>query len=194
MKKGATHRAGRRTGKALLAVPALVAACASPGAPPARTPVATPEVFELANMRPSNVVPKSSPKALVSAFQKYCLNGPHDPARVAASLRAADFVAVPNASSNGVSAFVVDDSRPMVMISQNGRTCAVAAAARTGQTARIRSMIAGQFPQARPVDPATVSPNTELAVNAPGTGVIFVQRLASEISNSRLILGVLRDN
>lgn len=179
---------------AALAVPVLVAACAAPQTEAATAPgqVAAPEIYELANMRPGNVVPKSSPSALMSAFTKYCLDGSRDPARVGASLRSADYVAVPQTAPNGITAFVVDDSRPMVMVSQDGRTCAVGAASRTGQTARIRSMIAERFPAATALDPASVSPNTELAMLAPGAGVIFVQRLVTTISNTRLVLGIWR--
>ncbi|OIQ05458.1 MAG: hypothetical protein AUK60_10135 [Rhodobacteraceae bacterium CG2_30_10_405] len=182
---------GLRTRLAMLGLPVLLAACT---AAPAATQAVAPEVYELANMRPGNVVPKSSPAALVSAFGKYCLDGPPDPAGVAARLRAADYVAVPQTTPNGITAFVVDDSRPMVMVSDDGRTCAVGAASRTGQSARIRGLIAKRFPGATPLDPASVSPNTELAVQAPGAqgGVIFLQRLAPAISHSRLILGIWR--
>ena len=185
-----------RAGLAVLVVPVLVAACAAPQTEAANAPrqVVAPEIYELANMRPSNIVPKSSPDTLVATFKKYCLNGAHDAAKVAASLRSADFVAVPQTGANGITAFVVDDSRPMVMVSDDGRTCAVAAESRTGQTARIRGMIAQQFPAATALDPASISPNTELAMQAPGAdgGVIFLQRLAPTISNSRLILGIWR--
>ncbi|MDP4033006.1 MAG: hypothetical protein Q8P60_09200 [Pseudorhodobacter sp.] len=185
-----------RTRLALLAVPVLVAACAAPQteAATAQRQVVAPEVYELANMRPGNVVPKSSPTALVGAFTKYCLNGSHDPANVATRLRSVDYVVVPQVGATGISAYVVDDRRPMVMVSNDGRTCAVGAKSRTGQTARIQNMIAQRFPAATAIDPAHVSPNTELALQAPGAdgGVIFLQRLAPTISHSRLILGIWR--
>ena len=186
-----------RAGMAILVFPALVAACAAPATEADTVPKQTvaPEVYEFANMRRSNIVPKSSPTALVAAFEKFCLNGSHAPARVAANLRSADYVAVPKQEPDGVTAFVVDDTRPMVMVSDNGRTCAVGATSRSGQTARIRDMIARRYPGAATLDPAEVGPNTELAVRAAGTegGVIFLQRLAPTISQSRLILGIWRE-
>ncbi len=188
-----------RARHAAWAVPALVAACFAPpqtgAVRAARAPV-TSELYELANIRHSNVVPKSSPSALVAAFRKFCLDGPRDPAALAAKLRAADYVAVPEDRATGVTAFVVDDQRPMVLVADDGRSCAVGAVARTGQTARIRAMIAQDFPAATPLDPTRVSPNTELAVatgTAAGRGagaVIFLQRLAPTLSYSRLILGI----
>lgn len=188
-----TAAAGRRV--AGLAGLLLLAGCAPEAVTAPRSgPDVPPELFELANMRHANVVPKSSPAALVAAFEKFCLDGARNPAQAAARLRAADYVAVPQAAPNGLTAFVVDDSRPMVLVSDDGRTCAVGAAARTGQTARIRAMIAQRFPAATPLPPASVSPNTELAMQAPGAdgGVIFLQRLAPTISHSRLILGIWR--
>ena len=180
-------------GMALLTV--LVAACAVPtvGPDPAAAAV-PPEIYELANIRPCYVVPKSSPATLVATFEKYCLDGSHDPARVAGALRAADFVAVPRAEQATVTSFVVDESRPLVMLSDDGRACAVGAVARTGQFARIQSMIASRFPGAQPLDRSTAGVETELAVQVTGSnaGVIFVSRLAPTISNSRLILGILR--
>ncbi len=182
-------------GTTLLARPMLAAACAQPADDPAPAAAVTPEAYELANIRATNIIPKSSPATLVATFEKYCLDAPHNSARIASALRAADFVAVPTSNAASITAFVVDDSRPMVMVSDDGRTCAVAAKSRTGQTARIQRMIATRFPQARPLDPGTVAANTELAVRLAGAqaGVVFLQRLAPTISNSRLILGIMRD-
>lgn len=187
---------------AMLFAASFAAACAQPAAPPQPGAVA-PELFELANIRPSNVVPKSSPSTLVKTFESFCLDGSHDPARVAARLRSASFVEVPKelpgwpslAQQTNVTAFVVDDTRPMVMISADGRTCAVAAESRTGQTARIQEMISERFPSAQPLESQTLSPGMEIAVSVTGAaaGVIFVKRLAPSISNSRLILGIVRD-
>jgi|GEM_PF-987652 len=186
----------RPKGATLLSVPALVAACAVPAAAPdPAVPVVTAEVYELANIRAGNVVPKSSPATLVATFEKYCLEGSHAPARISRALRAADYVAVPKGKPGPITAFVVDDSRPMVMLADDGRSCAVAAASRTGQSARIQSMIASRFPQAQALDPPEVGANTELAVHVTGAnaGVIFVQRLAPTVSHSRLILGIVRE-
>ncbi len=190
-----------------ISLAAAVAACAPFGAEPVQTApapdVVAPEVYELANIRPDNVVPKSSPSALVNTFEDFCLDGSHDPAQVAARLRRAGFVAVPKALPGApqaaqpttITADVVDDRRPMVMISEDGRTCAVIALSRTGQTARIQEMIAQRFPSAQALDPAAISQGTELAVRVTGAGagVLFVQRLAPTIPHSRLILGIVRE-
>ncbi|MGQ0610599.1 MAG: hypothetical protein ACT4N9_05790 [Paracoccaceae bacterium] len=201
--KGACGRAGPRAQVcAMLFVAGAGAACTSPGTPPQPGQIA-PELYELANIRPSNIVPKSSPSTLVKTFEAYCLDGAHDPARVGARLRSAGFVEVPTdilgqptvTQPTNVTAYAVDDTRPLVMLSSDGRTCAVAAESRTGQTARIREMIAQRFPSARPLDPSTLDPGIEIATAVTGAanGVVFVKRLAPSISNSRLILGIVRD-
>lgn len=200
---GAARRADRRASLlGLLFAASWVTACVQPTAPPKPGEVA-PEIYELANIRPSNVVPKASPSNLVNTFETFCLDGSHDPARIAERLRSASFVPLPKevpgwpslAQQTNVTAFAVDDNRPLVMLSDDGQTCAVGAESRTGQTARIQEMIAQRFPSAQALDPQTVSSGTETAflVQGSASGVIFVQRIAPSISNSRLILGIIRD-
>ena len=157
-----------------------------------RIPV-TPEVLEIANMRLSNVVPKSSPAALVQNFERFCLGG-STPASIRAALRASDYVEAPSLQPNGVTAFVVDDRRPMVMLDDAGLLCAVGAQSRTGQTARIHRMINSRFPNADVLDPASISTNTEYAVRVGGAGgdIIFLQRIAPLVTQSKLILGIRR--
>jgi hypothetical protein len=172
---------------AVLAAVLLLAACAG-GAK------AAPEIHELANIDDWNLVPKSSPARFVAGFERFCLDTPPLPATVAAALRGADYVPVPERRADGVTTFVVDDSRPMVMLLANGRGCAVAAESRSGQTERLRAMVGRRFPEATSIDPALVGRNTETAWLAPGPngGIVFVQRLGTPSTPSRLILGIWR--
>lgn len=155
-------------------------------------PAHTAELYEFANIRESNIIPKSSPAALVKAFEKFCLDAGRDAKGVARQLRAADYVAAPNYATNGQAAFVVDDTRPMVVISDDGRFCAVVAKSRTGQTARIRSMIDQRFAGARSIAPATLK--TEILVQTSGrnAGLVTLRRLAPNLAGSRLVLAIQR--
>lgn len=150
-------------------------------------PGAGPDAFELANMRPWNTVPATSPARLVAGFEAACLDGPADPNRAAAALRARDYVETrrrPGAVTRG---FVVDDTRPAVLLGADGRSCAVAAKARTGQAQRIAAMVARRFPRAQAVDPARISPRTESAWST-GDGLIVLNRVILPGRPSELLL------
>lgn len=182
-----------RSDSAIWALTVVVAAGCVPASRTevtARAPTA--ELYEFANMRESNLVPKSSSAALVKAFEKFCFDSGRDAKAVAKKLRAADFVAAPNTSANGQTAFVVGDTRPMVVISDDGRFCAVVAQSRTGQTARIRSMIDRRFPGTRHVRSDT--PKTEILVQTSGRngGLVTLRRLAPTIAGSRVVLAMQR--
>jgi hypothetical protein len=171
----------------LLVPLALLAGCVSP----VPGPGAGPDAFELANMRPSNVVPKTSPARLVASFETICLDGPADPGRAAAALRAQDYV---ETRSGGLTrAFVVDDSRPAVLLGRDGRSCAVAAQARTGQTERIRALVARRFVRAQALDPARISPHSESAWST-GDGLIVLNRVVLPGRLSELLLIRLRND
>ena len=152
----------------------------------------SPEFYEFANMRASNIVPKSSAAAFVGAFERFCLDAGQDAVDTAGALRAADYVAGPRRNGDTMTAFVVDDRRPMVQISDDGRFCAVVAEARTGQSARVRRMVSRRFAGAQPLP--TNAPGTELAVRVAGdhAGLIELRRLAPADSGSRVILAILR--
>jgi hypothetical protein len=158
-----------RTAPILLAACLLLGACV-PG------PGGGPDAFELANMQPWNVVPQSTPARLVAGFEAACLDGPADPDRAAAALRKADYVETRRRPGAPTRAFVVDDSRPAVLLGVDGRSCAVAAKARTGQAQRIAAMVARRFPGAQAVDPARIGPRTESAW-ATGDGMIVLNRV-----------------
>lgn len=123
----------------------------------------TPEARELFNLRPWNAVPASPPARLVGVFAQVCLDGPRDPDAAARALRAMDYVEAPAVGDDAMRSFVVDDSRPLVMLAPGGGGCAVAARARTGQSARLAALVAQRFPAARPVAPAALWPGADLA-------------------------------
>jgi hypothetical protein len=164
---------------------ALLAGCVSP----APGPGAGSDAFELANLRPSNAIPKSSPARLVAGFESICLDGPADPDRAAAALRARDYVET--RAGGQTRAFVVDDSRPAVLLGRDGRSCAVAAKARTGQTERIRTMVGRRYPKAQALDPARIGPRTERAWST-GDGLIVLNRVILPGRPSELLLIRLR--
>lgn len=147
------------------------------------------EFYEFANMRPSNIIPKSSPAAYERAFERFCLNGGTSSAAVAASLRKSDYVAVPGPASNGQRAFVVDDTRPLVVISDDARFCAVVAQSRTGQTARIERFLAKRFAGATKI--AQRPAGYELLLETQGD-VIALKRLTSGVTGSRVLLAIER--
>lgn len=164
----------------MLCAAVLLGACvAGPGAGP--------DALELANMRPRNTVPATSPARLVASFETFCLDGPAAPDRAAAALRAQDYVETrrrPGAATRG---FVVDDTRPAVLLGVDGRSCAVAAKARTGQAQRIAAMVSRRFPGAKAVDPARISPRTESAWST-GNGMIMLNRVILPGRPSELLL------
>jgi hypothetical protein len=120
---------------------ALAAGCGSQGLGP--------DAYELANIRGSNIVPKSSPTAFVKAFDKFCAKGPRDPQSADRLLRASSYVPLPRKARNDGRIYVVDDKRPAVGLSSQG--CMVQAYSRTGQTERVRRYVAANFPSATPV-------------------------------------------
>jgi hypothetical protein len=176
-------------GKALpLAALAILAACTP-------SPPISPEFFELANIDPDNIVPKSSPTVLVRAFSDFCVDQIDTLGGVPALLRARDYVAVPEIRPNGARLYVVDDRRPMVMLSDGAesRTCAVAAESRTGQTSRVLSFVATEFPEARPIDPAGIGPTAEAAwFLGEKSTIIFILREGAPSSPAQIVVGLTR--
>lgn len=169
---------------ALIACAVLLGGCVA-------GPAAGPDALELANMRPWNVVPATSPGRLVSSFEAVCLTGPTDPDQAGASLRAQGYVETRRRAGAATRGFVVDDSRPAVLLGQDGRSCAVAARARTGQTAAIHSMIARRYPRAVAIAPARIGPRTESAWDIGGSSVVL-NRIVLPGRPSELMLMRLR--
>ncbi|MDR5651738.1 hypothetical protein [Ruixingdingia sedimenti] len=155
-----------------------------------------PDAQELRNIHPAHILPKSSPRQLTAVFEHICLDTP--PGAAAQALRGMDYVEVPRRASPGIGSgdgairsFAVDDRRPAVMLAADGSACAVAAAARTGQTGRIHDMVARRFPAAAPVDPARLGPRVERAwAIAPGQ-VVLLQRPYGPGQPPALILAIV---
>jgi hypothetical protein len=179
----------RRVGTALALTAAIVLSACTP------SPPAGPDFFELANIDPENIVPKSSPAVLVRAFSDFCVDRIDDPASIPALLKANDYVAVPEFRPNSARLYVVDDRRPMVMLSDGpeSSTCAVAAESRTGQTNRVLSFVATEFPAARAIDPSGIGPTAEAAWYLPGTStIVFILREGTASSPAQIVVGMTR--
>jgi hypothetical protein len=193
------RQSGATTGGAIarpvLAAMALgLAACNPVAQSNPAAPAVSPELYEFANMRQSNIIPKSSPSAFVRAFDSFCLQGGKTAAAVAQKLRAKDYVAAPRLPGSQQTAFVVDDSRPMVVVADNGKFCAVAARSRTGQTAKVRAFVARRFGSAPAVEHAL--PGVEMLRRSGGAnaGLIVLKRRIVGVSGSQLVLAIQRDN
>lgn len=184
------HRAG------LLALSILLAGCAANigEASQASALPDTSAYYEFANMRPSNIVPSSSASAFVGAFERFCLDGGRTLAAISARLRTADYVEVSQRGQGEVRVFVVDDRRPMVQVSEDGRFCAVAARARTGQAAGVERMIAGRFSGVTPVEGSASEPEFTLRVGGSRSGLLTLRRPDLPIPGSRVVLAVLYDS
>lgn len=164
-----------RGGACALALMLLAACGPEPG----------PETIELRAMPPALAVPATAPAALVASFESLCLDGPRAPDALAQRLRATDYVEAPQRGAGGMRSFVVEDRRPMVMLSADGTACAVAARARSGQRARIDAMMARRFPDA----PAVTVAGAEIAWHAgPPQGVILLRRVNHPAQPSRVVL------
>lgn len=152
------------------------------------------DVFELANMRESNIVPKSSPATLVKTFNSFCVDRIGQANTIATALVAADYVAVPKNAQAAIRTYVVDDTRPMVMVADNSRavTCAVAAESRTGQTTRVARFLAETYPQAVALDPAKIGRQTETAwiINDNPLTVIFTARYGPPSAPARYVVAI----
>lgn len=106
------------------------------------------EEVELSNIRPGNIIPRSSPKQLVDTFKRVCMA----PSLAAAqeALRGLDYA---KARSRGAAeTYFVDNNRPAVALqpSAGGFDCLVQAQARTGQASAVEDFMAKTFPQATP--------------------------------------------
>lgn len=154
----------------------------------------SPELIELSNIKPSHIVPKSSPAQLVSAFRRYCLADTLDDARQA--LRKDDYIQKPRRGRSAVHSYVVDSRKPAVLLSGEAErfNCAVLAEARTGQTSRIEDFVTAGFPKLAEADPARLGPRTERAWLAAGAngGIVFTKRAGPRITPQYLMFGILR--
>lgn len=149
--------ARQTSGVCAFATVCFLAACSADGI--------TSDQAELANIAQFHMVPKSSPRQLVSAFDRYCARGPVGVVAADAQLRKAGYVPLP-VRHKGTKAYVVDDRRPAV--ARSARMCMVQAKARTGQTDRFQRYMKKNFPKAVAVDPAPLGRGIDRAWNVPG--------------------------
>lgn len=163
-------------GAALLASCLALSAC---------QPTLNSDEYELRNMQPSNIVPKSSPKALVAAFERFCLDA-GSRAETQATLRASDYVPVPE-KVGSMQVWLVDDLRPAVLL--NDTDCVVLAQSRTGQTERVNRLVAARFPQAKPVAGSSFE-----NLWSDGPDLIFTRRVTPNAAPSQFMLGISQGN
>ena len=120
------------------------------------------DAVELSNMRPWKKVPLASPAAFTGSFARYCAAPLESGESFATVLRQASFVPVSKESGSGSRVWLMDDTRPAVLVNEGpkGRSCGVVALARSGQTQRVEAAIPRLFPEARAADPA-LAPGAE---------------------------------
>ena len=141
--------------------------------------------YELRNMNPDNIVPKSSPKAFVAAFESFCLE-PQSRASARAKLRASDYVPAPR-KLGAMEVWVVDDRRPAVLL--NDTDCAVLAESRTGQTGRVNALVGDRFPEATPVTDSRFESLWQVD-GADRRTLIFTRRIQPNQPQSQFMLGI----
>lgn len=145
----------------------------------------TADDYEVRNMNPDNIVPKSSPKAFIAAFESFCLD-PQSRAAVRAKLRANDYVPAPR-KLGAMEVWVVDDRRPAVLL--NDKDCAVLAESRTGQTERVKALVGDRFPEAAPVTDPRFE-NLWQVEDADRRTLIFIRRIQPNQAQSQYMLGI----
>ena len=153
----------------------------------------TPSMFELANIWQYNIIPKSSPRSLVTAFDRYCVGYADRLSTVRPALLDADYVLVPTTRQPALDTYVVDDRRPMVMVAPQAASCAVAAESRTGQSHRATTYVADRFANAREIPPADIGPNVERAWLTQDANplVVFTMRQGPPSGPATFMIGLI---
>lgn len=141
-----------------LACATIFAGC-SPEAP-------TADRLELATIWPGNVIPKSTPRELVTAFDAVCVKT-KDPAAQENALRNAGYVPTNTTRGKARQVFVSDNRAPAIAISRD--MCIARATARTGQSNAVGRYVAATFPDARPLDSDDFSVDVEQAWDVGGS-------------------------
>jgi hypothetical protein len=150
-----------------------------------------PAEVELANIRPSNIIPKTKPSQLISTFERVCMAKTIEAAR--AELRDLDYVkARPSRGNAAVESYYSDNRRPAVGMqpAAGGFDCVMTVEARTGQTNAVDDYVAGTFP----VRQAQSRDGFERFWLAPGAngGILFTQRKGRPLRPERFTFGVMR--
>ena len=140
-----------------------------------------PDELEFANIRTDRIVPRSSPKALIAAFDSYCVSAPREREAADRLLRSADYVPVRKYGRKGVRVYVVDDRRPA--IARSSAMCIARARSRTGQTYALQEYVMDKFPDARPMDPESLPKDIEQAWTVSNPPAIVASQRRIEIGN-----------
>lgn len=140
-----------------------------------------PDELEFANIRTGHIVPKSSPKALIAAFDSYCVSAPRARGAADRLLRSADYVPVRKYGRKGVRVYVVDDKRPA--IARSSAMCIAQASSRTGQTYALQEYVLEKFPHAKPMDTASLPKDIEQAWMVSNPPAMVASQRRIEIGN-----------
>ncbi|MEO0370734.1 MAG: hypothetical protein AAF231_04680 [Pseudomonadota bacterium] len=128
--------------------------------------------LELATIWPGNVIPKSTPRELVSAFDAVCVKT-NGPATQETALRNAGYVPTNTTRGDVRQVFVIDNRAPAIAISDT--MCIARATARTGQSNAVARYVTDTFPSAKPMNREDFSVDIEQAWAIPG-GILATAR------------------
>lgn len=128
--------------------------------------------LELATIWPGNVIPKSTPRELVTAFDAICVKT-NGPAAQETALRNAGYVPTNTTRGEVRQVFVIDNRAPAIALSPT--MCIARATARTGQSNAVGRYVADAFPTAQPLDPDDFSVDIEQAWSVDG-GILATAR------------------
>ena len=154
----------------------------------------TPEQIEMANMKPSTVIPKVSPKKLIASFKNYCVDRIDQVSSIPAHLRTIDYIEAEPWSFDGIRTFVVDDSKPMIRVKTGAiPQCVALAEARSGQTASVDRFIQKQYPDAIPVSAEELGTPVEKVwkISETPEALIYTHRYNQPFPKSQFALGII---
>jgi hypothetical protein len=146
---------------------------------------------ELANLPAALWVPSVQPATLVRSFIDFCVDTPSDAAARTAMLRRAGYVPA-GGWTRGIRRFVSAGPRPMVVLSESGRACAVRARARAGQEAAISREFAKRWPGARK-ESRNGGLDSYWQTGAPEAPLVAVLRNAAGAGQNEITLALVRN-
>ncbi|MEO0774673.1 MAG: hypothetical protein AAFZ04_16005 [Pseudomonadota bacterium] len=118
------------------------------------------------------MIPKSTPRELVTAFDAFCVKT-NGTAAQEATLRNAGYVPTNTTRGEVRQVFVIDNRAPAIAISDT--MCIARATARTGQSNAVGRYVAEAFPTAQPLKRDDFSVDIEQAWAIPG-GILATAR------------------
>lgn len=132
----------------------LITSACSPEAPDA-------DRLELATLSPWNEIPKSTPRELVTGFDRFCVKTTGGPAAQETALRNAGYVPTNTTRGKDRQVFLIDNRAPAIAISP--QMCIARSTARTGQTNAVGRYVVDTFPEAILIDPDDLTVDVEQA-------------------------------